>query len=180
MAAIAGGGPRACRSMPGSARHPRRYRCRWNRRCAPTKRSGALPSQTARGGLADRALPGLGKIDAGPRAGAAAIHERRLRPILLDGDTLARRAQWRSRFSRAQDRSEKHPPPRRGRDAIWARNGHIAIVAAVLALPGRSRRGTAVIADTAFSRNPLSRPRPKSARAATPRVITPRRRARAR
>ena len=81
---------------------------------------GALPPQR-RGDLADRPA-GLRQIDAGARAGAAAVRARR----------FADPARWRHPARRPQRRSRlfaagsqrKHPAPRRGRDASGAQRPH--------------------------------------------------------
>ena len=91
-------------------------------------------------------LAGLRKIDAGARAGTQAVRQWRLAGAARRRH-VARRPQWRSRFLRA-DRSENI---RRLAEVAThlARNGHIAIVAAVS--PSREDRAAARrIADTAF------------------------------
>jgi hypothetical protein len=115
-------------------------------------------------------LPGSGQIDAGACAGAPAVLARRLADP-AGWRHAARRPQWRSRFL-AQDRTENI---RRLAEVAThlARNGHIAIVAAVS--PSADDRAAARrIADTRSARS-MSQRRPRSARAATPRAITPRR-----
>ena len=131
-----------CPSMPASARF-RSISCRWNRRYAPTNAQRAIV--TRRRSLAD-GIAGLRKIDPGARA------RRRLfsqggSPVLLDGDTLRAGLNSDLGFS-AQDRTENI---RRLAEVAThlARNGHIAIVAAVS--PSTEDRAAARrIADTAF------------------------------
>ena len=126
-----------------TARRPDRHRA-GGIRAAPRRTLGALPPQR-RGDLADRTA-GLRQIDAGARAGAPAVRAGGS-PILLDGDTLRAGLNGDLGFS-AQDRTENI---RRLAEVAThlARNGHIAIVAAVS--PSADDRAAARrIADTSF------------------------------
>ena len=98
-----------------------------------------------RGGLADGPAR-LGKIDIGARAGAPVVQHRGS-PVLLDGDTIRAGLNSDLGFS-AHDRTENIR--RLAEVAVHlARNGHIAIVAAVS--PSREDRAAARrIADTTF------------------------------
>ena len=115
-------------------------------------------------------LPGSGKST------LARALERRLfghggSPVLLDGDTLRAGLNSDLGFS-AQDRTENIR--RLAEVAIHlARNGHIAIVAAVSPSRRGPRRGATHLPTPRFARS-MSRRRPRSAKAATPRAITPR------
>ena len=116
-------------------------------------------------------LPGSGKST------LARALERRLfsaggSPVLLDGDTLARRTQRRPRFLAAGSHRE-HPPARRSRHASRAQRPH-----------RHRRRGLArrariaprrAASPTPRSARSMSRRRPRCARAAIPRATTPRR-----
>ena len=114
-----------CRSMPGSA--PPVDIVPVESALAARGTLGALSPQR-RGGLADRPAR-LRQIDAGARAGAAAVHARRLadparrRHACAPGSTAisASRRRTAPRTSAASPKSRTH----------LARNGHIAIVAAV-------------------------------------------------
>ena len=116
-------------------------------------------------------LPGSGKSTLA-RALERRLFGQRGSPVLLDGDTLARRSQWRPRFFARRPRRE-HPPSRRSRNASGAQR------------PYRDRRGglarrRKIAPRPAASPTPhfgkfMSQPLPKCARAAIPRAITPRR-----
>ncbi len=116
-------------------------------------------------------LAGLRKIDAGARAGTPAVRPGGS-PILLDGDTLRAGLNGDLGFSAAGSQRE-HPPARRSRHPSRAQRPH-----------RHRRRGLAVGAriaprraasPTLRSARSMSRPRPRSARAAIPRATTPRR-----
>ncbi len=116
-------------------------------------------------------LPGSGKST------LARALERRLfsqggSPVLLDGDTLARRPQQRSRILRGRPQRE-HPPARRSRHPSRAQRPYRHRRRG-LALAGRivPRRAAS---PTRRSARSMSRHRPRCARAAIPRAITPRR-----
>ncbi len=115
-------------------------------------------------------LPGSGKSTLA-RALERRLFSRGGSPILLDGDTLRAGLNGDLGFS-AQDRTENI---RRLAEVAThlARNGHVAIVAAVS--PSADDRAAARrIADRRSTRS-MSQRRPRSARAAIPRAITPRR-----
>ena len=116
-------------------------------------------------------LPGSGKST------LARALERRLfgnggSPILLDGDTLRAGLNGDLGFSRAGPQ-RKHPPARRSRHPSGAQRPHRH------RRRGLARRRTTAprraASPTPRSARSMSRRRPKSARAAIPRAITPRR-----
>ena len=151
-----------------TARRPDRHRA-GRIRTAPRGALGALPPQR-RGDLADRPA-GLRKIDAGARAGAPTVLARRFADPARRRH-LARRPQRRSRFLRAGPQ-RKHPPAGGSRDPSGAqrpyRHRRRGIARRRTTAPPRAA------SPTRRSAKSMSRRRPKSARAATPRATTPRR-----
>ena len=137
---------------------------------AASRRTFGALSPPRRGGLADRPA-GLRQIDAGARAGTPAVQQRRLAGPARRRYACAP-ASTAILDSRRSDRSENI---RRLAEVAThlARNGHIAIVAAVS--PSREDRAAARRSPTPRSAKSMSRRRPRSARAAIPRAITPRR-----
>ena len=154
--------------MPDSAPFPSTS-CRWNPRCVPDERSARYRHNGAVVWLTG--LPGSGKST------LARALERRLfgnggSPVLLDGDTLARRPQQRSRLLRGG------PQPRTS--AGSPKSPPISPATATSPSSPRSRPRARTAPPRAASPIPcsaksMSRRRPRSARAAIPRATTPRR-----
>ena len=151
-----------------TTRRPDRHRA-GRIRTAPRGALGALPPQR-RGDLADR-LAGLRKIDAGARAGAAAV---RATAVRRSCSTATRCAP----ASTAISVSRRRTAPKISAGSPKSRPIWRATDISPSSPRCRPRRRIApprAASPTPRSARSMSRRRPKSARAATPRAITPRR-----